>query len=39
MLFLGRLHPKKGLENALRAWAANQASGVRQSGDRKNGNL
>ena len=22
MLFLGRLHPKKGLENALRAWAA-----------------
>ena len=38
MLFLGRLHPKKGLENALRAWAkiSGQESGVR---DRKNGNL
>ena len=31
MLFLGRLHPKKGLENALRAWAKirSQESGVR----------
>jgi len=31
MLFLGRLHPKKGLENALRAWAKirGQESGVR----------
>ena len=25
MLFLGRLHPKKGLENALRAWASARA--------------
>jgi glycosyltransferase involved in cell wall biosynthesis len=25
MLFLGRLHPKKGLENALRAWAASRS--------------
>ena len=31
MLFLGRLHPKKGLENALRAWAKirGRESGVR----------
>lgn len=31
MLFLGRLHPKKGLENALRAWAKIRS---RESGDR-----
>ena len=35
MLFLGRLHPKKGLENALRAWAKirGQESGVRGQED------
>ena len=31
MLFLGRLHPKKGLENALRAWAKIRGQ---ESGDR-----
>ena len=35
MLFLGRLHPKKGLENALRAWAtASNSSSA--GGDQKN---
>ena len=35
MLFLGRLHPKKGLENALRAWAAASKSSS-AGGDQKN---
>ena len=35
MLFLGRLHPKKGLENALQAWAAASKSSS-AGGDQKN---
>ncbi|MDG1357791.1 MAG: glycosyltransferase [Akkermansiaceae bacterium] len=30
MLFLGRLHPKKGLENALRAWAAARSASAEE---------
>ena len=38
MLFLGRLHPKKGLENALRAWASARAV-ASSDGDPRIGNL